>query len=118
MIVPGSLEAHEAESAAIILALGVTQPKIPSCAQAISNAARWNSGKIGGGAVFQDEAFEATVISLAQGCMDTDFRGDAGEDQLRDAAAAQDGFEVSRVESPLPRLVDDRLAGARAAARG
>src|SRR6185437_6464234 len=41
---------------------------------------------------------------------DADFRGDAADDELLDAAALEDGVEIRRIESAFARLVDDRLA--------
>jgi len=44
--------------------------------------------------------------------VDADVGGDAGQDDVGDAALAQDEVEVVSAERALARLVDDRSPGA------
>ena len=69
--------------------------------------------EIGTHAVGQHEAAEAAVVGFAHRGVDADFGGDAADDELLDAAVAQDQLEVGGVERALARLVDHRLAGDR-----
>ena len=71
----------------------------------------------GAAAILQQQAFEAAVVGLAHGGVHADVGGDAGQDDVVDAAQAQHQFEVGGAERALAGLVDDRLAGAAAQAR-
>ena len=68
------------------------------------------AGVGGAAAVLQQQALEAAVVGLAHGRVHADVGGDAGEDDVVDAARAQDQLEVGGAERALARLVDDRLA--------
>ena len=98
-------------SAARTLAEVETQPKIPPWALIIFRPISWNSGKVGADAVGGHEALVAAVVGLPHGGVDADFRGDAGDDELLDAAVLQDGMQVGGPKSAFAGLVDDRLAG-------
>src|SRR5580704_2646446 len=67
-------------------------------------------GEVGAHAILGDEAVVAAVVGLADRGVDAHFGGDAGDDELGDAAMLQDRMEVGGVESALAGLVDDRLA--------
>ena len=64
----------------------------------------------GAAAILQQQAFEAAVVGLAHGGVDADVGGDAGEDDVLDAALVEDQLEVGGAERALAGLVDDRLA--------
>ena len=64
----------------------------------------------GAAAILQHQAFEAAVVGLAHGGVDADIGGDAGEDDVFDAALVEDQFQVGGAERALAGLVDDRLA--------
>ncbi|OIQ64530.1 hypothetical protein GALL_539200 [mine drainage metagenome] len=64
----------------------------------------------GGTAVLDQDAFEAAVVRLPHGGVDADIGGDAGEDDILDAAQPQDQFKIGGVETALAGLVDDGLA--------
>ena len=61
-------------------------------------------------AVGQHDAAIAAVVGLAHGGVDADFRRDAGDDQVLDAAILQRQFEIGLVEGAFAGLVDHRLA--------
>jgi hypothetical protein len=42
--------------------------------------------------------------------VDADIGGDAGQNQIFDAALVEDQFEIGGAETPFTGLVDDRLA--------
>ncbi len=64
-------------------------------------------------AVFQQQALEATVIGFAQGGVHADVGGDAGQDQIVDAAGAQDQFRVGGAEGAFAGLVEHDFSGQR-----
>ena len=66
--------------------------------------------EIGPAAVGQHDAAIAAVVGLAHGGVDADFGGDAGDDQIVDAAILQREIEIGGVERALAGLVDHRLA--------
>lgn len=66
--------------------------------------------KVGSAAVRQHDAAVAAVIGLAHRGVDADFRGDAGDQQVFDAAIGKDQAEIGGVERALARLVDHGLA--------
>src|ERR1700730_14053575 len=68
-------------------------------------------GKVGTHAILRHQAVVAAVVGLANRSVDAHFGGDAGDDELGDAAMLQDRMQVGRVEGALAGLVDDRLAG-------
>ena len=84
---------------------------MPPCALIISSADPLEFGKIGRDAVLEHQAVVAAVVGLADRGVDADFGGDAADNELLDAATAQDGVEVGGVEGALAGLVDHRLAG-------
>jgi hypothetical protein len=90
-------------------ALSLTAPKTPPCILTILSAASWLPRSV---APQQSsaQAFEAAVVRLAHRGVDADVGGDAGQDQVVDAARAQDQLEVGGAERPLAGLVDDDLA--------
>ena len=90
---------------------------MPPCALIISSADALELGEVGGDAVLEHQAVVAAVVGLAHRGVDADLGGDAADDELCDAAAAQDGVEVGGVERALAGLVDDRLAGDAASVR-
>src|SRR5260370_15259554 len=65
-------------------------------------------GKVGADAILGHEAVVAAVVGLANRGVDAHFGGDAGDDELGDAAMLQDRMEVGGVASALAGLVDDR----------
>src|SRR5260370_19855336 len=67
-------------------------------------------GKVRADAVLGDQAVVAAVVGLADGGVDAHFGGDAGDDELGDAAVLEDRMQVGGVEGALAGLVDDRLA--------
>ena len=88
-----------------------TQPKMPPCALIIARPVGLEFGEVGAGAIRQHQAVEAAIVRFAHRRVDADLGGDAADDQLRDAAAAQHRLEVGGVERALAGLVDHRLAG-------
>ena len=69
-------------------------------------------GRVGrAGAVGQDQALVAAVVGLAHGGVHADVGGDAGQDQVGDAAGAQHQVEVGGVEGALARLVESTSPG-------
>ena len=69
--------------------------------------------EIGSHAVFEHEAVVTTVIGFADCGVDADFRGDAGDDELFDAAMLKDCVQIGGVKRALAGLVDHRLSGHR-----
>ena len=66
--------------------------------------------EIGRAAVGQDDAAVTAVVSLAHGGVDADLGGDAGDDQILDAAIPQRQLQVGLEECALAGLIDHRLA--------
>ena len=64
-------------------------------------------------AIFEDQAFEAAVVGFAQGGVNANVGRDAGEDQVLDAQAMQQQFEIGGIEGTFAGLVDNRFAGQR-----
>ena len=66
--------------------------------------------KVRADAVLRHQAVVAAVVGLAHGGVDADLGGDAGHDELRDAAILENGVQIGGEEGALARLVDHRLA--------
>ena len=58
----------------------------------------------GAAAILEQQAFVAAVIGLAHGGVDADIGGDAGKDDVVDAALVEDQFEIGGKKLPLPGL--------------
>ena len=67
----------------------------------------------GAAAIRQQQAFEAAIVGVPHRRVDADIGGDAGQDDVADAARAQDQFQVGGVEAAFAGLVDDDFAGQR-----
>ena len=100
------------------VALSDTAPNTPPCIFTILIAATWLPRSVAPQQSSSTQAFEAAVVRLAHRGVHADVRGDAGQDQVRDAPRAQDQFEVGRAERALAGLVDDDLARQRGRAPG
>src|SRR6478735_8248878 len=66
-------------------------------------------GEVGADAGGQHQHFVPAIIGLADGGVDADLGGHAGDDQLGDARLRQDRLEVGAVEGSLAGLVDHGL---------
>ena len=93
------------------LLLSLTAPNTPPCILIICSAAVWLPGSVGAAAVGQKQALEAAIVGISHRCMDADIGGDAGQDEVGDAARAQDQLQVGRVEATFAGLVDHDLTG-------
>src|ERR1019366_776470 len=60
-----------------------------------------------GGRVADDHALEAAVVGFTHRRVDADIGRHAGENEVADAARAQDQLEVGRAERSFARLVED-----------
>jgi hypothetical protein len=60
--------------------------------------------------VFEQQALEAAIIGFPHCRMHANVGGDAGEDEIVDAARGQDELQVCGAERSLAGLVDDRLS--------
>src|SRR6478752_4840154 len=67
-------------------------------------------GEVGADAVGQDQHLVAAVIRFADGGVDADLRGHAGDDELGDAGLSQDRLQVCAVEGSFAWFVDHGLA--------
>lgn len=61
-------------------------------------------------AVFEQHALEAAVIGFAHGGVHADIGGNAGQDQVVDAACAQDQFQIGGAEGAFAGFVDNDFA--------
>src|SRR6202044_2210158 len=59
--------------------------------------------------VFEQQALEAAIVGFAHRRMHADVGGDPGENEIVDAARAQDELEVGGAERALARLIDEGL---------
>lgn len=56
-------------------------------------------------AVFEQHALEAAVIGFAHGGVHADIGGNAGQDQVVDAACAQDQFQIGGAEGAFGSVI-------------
>ena len=61
-------------------------------------------------ASFNERAAAAAVVGLAKRCLDADFSGHAGDEEVRYAAGTQLGVQRRAVERALARFVQNQLA--------
>src|SRR6185436_8004099 len=70
-------------------------------------------GKVGAHAIGGNETIITAIIGFADGGVDADLGGHAGDDELLDAAILEDRMEVGGEECAFAGLVDDGFAGQR-----
>ena len=64
--------------------------------------------------VFQEQAFEASVIGLTHGSVHTDVRSYPAENNIAYLSSTKNQFKVGCTERSLPGFIYDYLAGGRA----